>query len=323
MDAKDPVKALIKHVGRGKTLARDLSPDQAREALRRILAGEFAPAQLGAFLQALRIKETNADELVAAALGVREFLVGMLPPTPGPAEHPLVVNLGFDTARKGGIVSLLAASLLRSLRLARPVVVWEPAINFPGNDSFGRTLEALRSHPLLAAGEVPRIAVQEMVPAWESLREIRAQIGFRSILNTLEKVVSPWPTAPLVLGISHDTFSERLCRVAHRLGSPRGAVLQGHHGTCDLGWGEKPTEATVWNGEEVRDLALDPAGLPWRGDSSVLLVSRMAEWPTLIQDPRGPLWDAVRLQAAYLLAIARDLPWNEAAALIATHPDTP
>jgi anthranilate phosphoribosyltransferase len=309
----NPVKQLIKHVGRGKTLARDLSPAQAEEALARILRGEFSPAQLGAFLQALRIKETNAQELIHASLGCAPFFVDLssFPLEPAAEEFPLVINLGFDTARKGGVVSLLAAALLRRAQLAKPLVMWEPAINFVEPHSMEFTRTVLRSHAWLAEGVCPEVAVQELCPPWKDLREVREQIGFRSILNTLEKILRPWSTSPVVVGISHDTFSERLCHVLYGLGAPRGAVIQGNHGTCDLKLGEKPTEITVWNREDVRDTLVETHNLGLALDPEVHLVSKMAEWSTWIHHGDSPLWAAVRLQAGYLLHVASGAPLED------------
>jgi anthranilate phosphoribosyltransferase len=67
MQEPDKIRAFLKKVGRGKTLSRDLTREEAREAVASLLRGEFTPAQTGAFLQALRIKETSVDELVGAA----------------------------------------------------------------------------------------------------------------------------------------------------------------------------------------------------------------------------------------------------------------
>lgn len=320
----DPVKTLVKHVGRGKTLARDLSPSQAEEAVGRILRGEFSPAQLGAFLQAMRIKETNAQELTHAALGCEPFRAAVdLPAQPAADRFPLVVSLGFDTARKGGVLSLLAAAILRRAGLAEPLVVWEPAINFVENDSLARTLAVLRSHPELSQGECPMVSVQQMFPAWASLREVRKELGFRSILNTLEKLLRPWNTCPVVVGISHDTFSERLCHVLFALGAPRGAVVQGNHGTCDLTLGEKPMETTVWDGSDVSDRSVAMSEILQDPDGSILLVSRQADWPTQVQDESSPLWRAARGQAAYLLSVARGIDLPQAVRLVAQHPLVP
>lgn len=312
----DPVKSLVKQVGRGKTLARDLSPEQAFEAMGRILRGEFGDAQLGAFLQALRIKETTVDELVAATRGCEPFLVDAGIPQPPPERFPLVVNLAFDTPRKGSILSVLGAALLRRSGLAEPLLVWETPNLFPDADPMGRTLDALRSHAWLAEGECPMVEVGRILPTWRDLRRVRAELGFRSILNTLEKLLRPWPDVPVVVGISHDTFSERLCHVLYALGAPRGAVVQGNHGTCDLTLGTKPLETTVWNGGDVRDVAVPMESLLPDPDGSLLLSTAGADWGARLAEPESTLWHAVRAQASYLLSIARDLPLDEAVRLV-------
>jgi len=305
---KNPVQTLVKHVGRGKTLAKDLSIEQAREAMERLLGGEFTQSQTGAFLQALRIKETTADELVGAALGVASFQV----PNTLPAEEiPLVVNVAFDTPRKGGVLSILAAAHLRRTGLAHPVVVWEPPSLFREVAAVEATLAALGADPWLSDGKCPMVAVREMVPAWTRLSPIRSELGFRTILNTLEKVVSPFPGSPTVVGISHGNFFHRLAEVLSRSGSVRAAVVQGHHGTCDLGFGEKPTPVATGTSSGVAETAHAADSQP-----SVLLLSALESWPDLVRDPASPLWPAIRAQAAFLLSVALDIPPHDAAARV-------
>ena len=314
----DPVKALVKHVGRGKTLARDLSRDQASEAMGRILRGEFTDAQLGAFLQALRIKETSVEELVGAALGCEPWRERLGTPQPPADRHPLVVNIAFDTARKGGVLALLGAAFLRRAGLAEPVVVWTPPTLFAEADPVARTVEALRSHAWLAEGECPMVEVDQLVPPWKGLRRLRAELGFRSILNTVEKLLRPWDTAPIVVGISHDTFSERLCHVLHALGAPKGAVVRGNHGTCDLTLGVKPMEITTWVDSDVRDVSIPMESLLEGPDGSILLATRLDDWPSLLAAPESPLWRAVRGQAALFLSVARGISLPDAVAIVAT-----
>ena len=302
----------MKHVGRGKTLAKDLSSDQAREALERLLRGEFTPSQTGAFLQAMRIKETTADELVGAALGVGAFQV----PTTLPLESsPLVVNIAFDTPRKGGVLSLLAAAYLRRTDLAHPVVVWEPPSLFPEVRAIDATLAALRSDAWLADGECPLIAVRDLIPAWAAFSGIRAELGFRTILNTLEKVITPFPQIPTVVGISHGTFFRRLAEVLVRLGSERCIVVQGHHGTCDLGLGEKPVPVAVGSSSGVVETESVVEKVD-RLDASVLLLSNLGSWSDLVRTPGSPLWPAIRAQAAFLLSAALDIHPHDAAARV-------
>lgn len=304
MQEQDPVKALIKKVGRGKTLARDLTREEAREALERLLRGEFTPAQAGAFLQAMRIKETDVEELLGAARGAESFRQGQFSAQPAPDRHPLVVNLAFDTARKGGILSLPALAYLEQAGLVKSLVVWEPPSLFDKTNAVARTVSACGSHPLLASSLPEMVAVREMCAPWEGMSPLRRELGFRTILNTLEKLLRPWETAPVVVGISHDTFSERLCHVLFGLGAPSGVVVQGHHGTCDLTFGENPTHCHVWQGDRINQIEIETDVFPWASHGAALLLSSLDSWSEWIADGTSPLWGMIRAQAAFLLSVA-------------------
>src|SRR5579864_4132576 len=58
---------------------RSLSSDQAREAMQAILAGEVSPAQIAAFLVALRMKGETVEELVGFARAMRHMAVRVDP----------------------------------------------------------------------------------------------------------------------------------------------------------------------------------------------------------------------------------------------------
>lgn len=318
MQEPDKIRAFLKKVGRGKTLSRDLALEEAREAIASLLRGEFTPAQTGAFLQALRIKETTVDELVGAAEGAASFRQGAFSVQPPDAEHPLVVNLAFDTARKGGVVSLVALAWLRSWGLVRGMVVWEPPTLHRDADAMRRTLDALRDQPWLAAAMPEMATVRELCPRWQELSGIRQELGFRSILNTIEKLLRPWETAPVVVGISHDTFSERLCHVLNALGAPRVAVVRGNHGTCDLGFGEKPTEVHSLVDGVVREVLVGVADFAWKTDPSNLLVSSLDSWNDRLADESSPLWGMVLSQAAFFHSVATGSPLPESVTLVAS-----
>src|SRR3989338_7711619 len=63
-------EAIEKIVGRV-----DLSADQMRAVFDEIMTGQATPAQIGAFLTALRVKGETVDEITGAALGMREKAV--------------------------------------------------------------------------------------------------------------------------------------------------------------------------------------------------------------------------------------------------------
>src|SRR2546428_3586234 len=69
----------------------DLSPADARAAMRSILAGEASQAQIAGFLIALRMKGETAGELVGFARAMREMAA---PVDHGVEGEPLLDTLG-------------------------------------------------------------------------------------------------------------------------------------------------------------------------------------------------------------------------------------
>ncbi len=134
-EASRPVD-FVKQVGRGKTLSQDLDSEAGLKAFSLLLDGAFAPAQFGAFLQALRIKELTQEELDALASVFRARMPALAPLR---GARTLVLNLASDTGRKGGLASLLAAARLRRFGVGVGMVRSAPVLS--GNAaSFDRTL---------------------------------------------------------------------------------------------------------------------------------------------------------------------------------------
>lgn len=306
-EASRPVD-FVKKVGRGKTLSQDLSASEARAAFAALLDGAFAPVQLGAFLQALRIKELTREELdaLAAAFRDRGDRGVSLPPLAGP--HTLVLNLASDTARKGGMASLLAAARLRRHGVSVGIVRSAPVLS--GNvSSFDGTWALVRAldpgHDLLP----PVAACDDRVPGLSALAGLRGQLGFRSCLHTAEKLVNPWPASPLVLGISHKHYALRMAGALQSLGL-RGRILLGNHGTPDLVL-HKETVMVAAGPEGIREETVSPADLGLALSSDVYSLARFKEWEAWLKDPKDAgraLEDVVRYHEAVLLWAAGAVP---------------
>ena len=314
----------VKKVGRGRTLSQDLSPDEAREAFSLLLDGGFTPAQMGAFLQALRIKELTGEELLALA---EVFHGRTAPAAPLPGEHGLVLNLASDTGRKGGMVSLLAARLLPAFGIGVGIVRSTPVLS--GNHrSFDAAIELW---PLLEAvlplsGEAapigpardsaaPSILIEDcsrLVRGLSALDGLRTELGFRSCLHTAEKLVNPWPATPMVLGISHRHYALRMAETMAARGL-KGRIVLGNHGTVDLVL-HKQTEVFSVEadsngngagnrvGTGIREEAVAPGDLGLAPAPDVYSLAKLPEWRAWLAGPKdNGLWQAVRLQLAFLL----------------------
>lgn len=301
-EASRPVD-FVKKVGRGRTLSQDLTASEARAAFAALLDGAFAPAQLGAFLQALRIKELTREELDALAAAFRDRAPSQ-PPLAG--AHTLVLNLASDTARKGGMASLLAAARLRRHGVSAGIVRSAPVLS--GNlASFEGTWALVRA--LDPGPPLPVAACDDLVPGLAALASLRGQLGFRSCLHTAEKLVNPWPASPLLLGISHKHYALRMAGALQSLGL-RGRILLGNHGTPDLVL-HKETEMVVAGPEGIREETVSPADLGLALASDVYSLGRFGEWERWVKDPGGAgraLEDVVRYHEAVLLWAAGAVP---------------
>ena len=76
-----PFARFVRLLGRGKTLSRALTIEEAEQAMAMILAGETLPEQLGAFLMLLRIKEETGEEIAGFIRAAR----AALPPSDAPS----------------------------------------------------------------------------------------------------------------------------------------------------------------------------------------------------------------------------------------------
>ncbi|RMG80784.1 MAG: anthranilate phosphoribosyltransferase, partial [Chloroflexi bacterium] len=65
---------IIRIIGRGKKLQRDLTREEARIAMHLLLMGEVSPAQIGAFLVTMRVKEETIDELAGFLEAIRQHI---------------------------------------------------------------------------------------------------------------------------------------------------------------------------------------------------------------------------------------------------------
>ncbi len=290
----------VRKVGKGKTLLKSLERAEAREAFALLLEGGFAESQAGAFLQALRIKELSADELD----GLMDCFLSREPRgLPPLAAGGFVLNLASDTPRKGGYASLLAASRLSAGGMPVGVVRSEPVLT--GNrDSWQKTRALARAW---MGGSPPEVSTDELVPDLDKLARLRGELGFRSCLHTAEKLLNPWPDKPLILGISHRHYAERMSDHLARRGMAAKIVL-GNHGTPDLVLHKETEVWEVLPGGEIRTTFFHPDELGLAPDASQYSLGAFASWEEELQKPgQGGLGPILDYHEAFLRYVAGEI----------------
>jgi anthranilate phosphoribosyltransferase len=299
--AEDP-GVYVRKVGKGRTLLKSLDRGEAAAAFGLLLGGGFTDAQAGAFLQALRIKELSSEELD----GLMDSLLSRQPEGfPVLPSGGFVLNLASDTPRKGGYASLLAASLLAAEGVPVGVVRSEPVLT--GNRASWE--ETSRLAQKLSGGVSAVVSTDDLAPPLRALGRIRSELGFRSCLHTAEKLLNPWADKPLVLGISHKHYAERMSDHFARRGMQAKIVL-GNHGTPDLVLHKETEVWEVLPGGAIRMVTFHPGDLGLEPDASLYSLGAFAQWEAELSKPgQGALGPILEYHKVFLRYVAGSIPY--------------
>ena len=189
-------RELIGKVGSGEHTSTGLNRQEARESLDLMLAGEATDAQIGAFLIAHRIRRPLPIELTGMLDSYRQH--GPRLTTPG--RRALCFGVPYDGRSRTAPLLPLVALLLSAA--GQPVVVHG---GDPMPVKYGATLEELFAVLGLNWRGLSLAAVQGLLdrhglalthqpdhfPAAERLVQVRAEIGKRPPLASLELLWTP------------------------------------------------------------------------------------------------------------------------------------
>lgn len=308
---------------------RNLTHEEAYRAFLTILDGEESEIRIGAFLIALRWKGVTVDEVTGFARAARERasipcqgmtgLVCVCPPHDGyDLTPPLEVAAALVAAAAGAKVLLVAD---------RGV---PPKRGITGAHVLEQLGAPLRWDPADAERDVGRvgfgaIAAPGMLPALLGLRRVRGDVGVRTPLSTVEKLIVP-ASAALLLGSNPGPVLGLAAGTMAGLGHTSGIAIQG------VGGGVIPSLTRRTRGVEVAGthqvpLSVEPAdfglegpenpelpmyGPPEEGQGpgdNPALVRAAGEMTTaVLKGEPGPARSATLLGAAIILKAARRTP---------------
>lgn len=313
---------LLKEVGRGKRGARDLGLDEAREAARLVLHGEATPAQIGAFLVALRIKMESAEELQAFVEQLRSAVRESDSPGTVWADDGSTASSRLDSAgphvgrKRTFFVSFPVAFLLAEAGMQVTLHgcrTLPPKLGVTLQDMFAERGIDAETLPLEAFARAARetgvyyAPAERLCPPLAKLRPIREQLGLRTVMNTAEKLVDFGRSPCLAMGIFHHTVVERIGLLLARLGYERAAIVQGMEGSEDVHI-DRPTRMWLVTDGTVTAATVDPAAhglqrevpqLDWTAETQMAMAERV-----LAGEAPDAFRDLAVLNAAYRMQVA-------------------
>ena len=305
----------LKAQARGPANLGELESDFSEAAMDLILRGVASPAQAAGFLLVGRARTESSRELAAYARAMRNFVRELHPP-PGP---PVVTVAGsFDgklrTCNIGVAASRVAAAAgCRVLMLGGEDV--PPKFGrtpFDTLRNFGmpvpETLEEVENS--LREQGFAVVSPEQYLPELHGLLQLRREMVRRTALNVVEKMVSPVPRSPIMVGVTHRPFLKTISEALIELGTDRALVFQAIEGSDEAILDGNSSLVLVRNGE-CEEFRVDPASLglsratrahiPWNGlEGEVQCISDALEGEEV------PVRDLILYNAALRLWMADD-----------------
>jgi anthranilate phosphoribosyltransferase len=201
-------------VGSGPRSADDMTREQAREAMTRVLDGDPDPTTLGAFLLANRWKRNGPGELSAFVDVMRERSVAVAEPEVDPVDCGANYDGKARTALLGVAAGLVAAAA------GTPVVVHGgDRVPATGGVAYRHVLDELGVATDLSPAESAAMVDEtgfgfyyepRFNPKVHDLLDRREAMGVRTFLNTVETLANP-ANASIHLGsFFHLSFARKM-----------------------------------------------------------------------------------------------------------------
>lgn len=283
---------------------RDLSPQTLGAAFDEIMKGETGPASLGALLVGLRVKGETVAEIVAVVRVLRAHA------TTAQAKDRRTI----DTCGTGGSgLDTFNISTTSAFVVAGGGVSVAKHGNRAASSRAGSfdVLEALGVRIDLSIADCAQILDEIGIavffartahPAFKHLADVRADLGVRTLLNSLGPLLSPVAARYQVVGVYSKALVERLAGALLELGTERAWIVHGEDGMDELTTTAVNHVASLSEGR-VESMTIDPSKLGLEKARPEDLAGGSAQenariTRAILSGAKGPKRDIVLLNAA-------------------------
>ena len=304
MVIRDAIKKLVD--------GQDLTQDEAIATMTEIMEGEATPAQIGAFVTALRMKGESVEEIVGFAKVMREKAVKVVP-----KSKDLL-----DTCGTGGDkLNTFNISTTTMFVVAGAGVKVAKHGNRAASSTCGSAdvLEALGINlnlsPAQTATCIDTVGIgfmfaPAMHPAMKHAVGPRKEIGIRTVFNLLGPLTNPAGASRQIMGVFGEEWTELIAEVLAELGAKRAMVFHGLAGLDEMSTlGETKVSELVDGKVRTYTVVPEDAGLsrtspealsPGQGQVSGNVQALLE----VLEGEKGPKRDIVLLNAAAALVVA-------------------
>ncbi|MGH7667777.1 MAG: anthranilate phosphoribosyltransferase [Candidatus Dormibacteria bacterium] len=296
---------LLRRLLAGETMSRA----ESAAALGAIVDGTLSGAQAAGLLVALAARGETIDEVIGAALAMRQRALHL--------EHHLplvldVVGTGGDGSRS---INISTAAALVVAGAGVPVAKHgnRAASSACGSADVLAALGVPLDREPTAAAELLRSARIAFLfapmyhPAMKAAAGVRRQLGVRTIFNLLGPLCNPAGAQRQLVGVFGRPQAELVAEALQGLGAEEGAVVHSMSGMDEVA-GDGPTWVVQFSRSGRRPWVLDPEEYGIRATLEDLRGGDAATNARLIlallRGERSPRADVVALNAALALVVA-------------------
>ncbi len=255
----------------------NLTQEETAEVFHVIMSGEATPAQIGAFLAAIRVKGETPEEIAGAATTMRALS------TQVEVEHPNLV----DTCGTGGSGTKLfnistAAAFVAAAAGAKVAKHGNRKMtSFCGSadllEAAGVNLELT---PEQIATCISEVGVGFMfAPAHHSAMRfagpVRQEIGIRTMMNVLGPMTNPAGARRQVIGVFSTEWQRRMAEVLKILGATHAMIV--HSDGLDEIRLDKPTHVVELKDGEITEYEITPGDFGIEARSAEELTAQSVE----------------------------------------------
>jgi len=239
---------------------REIFHDEMLHIMRQIMAGEWSPVLLAAFIAGLRVKKETIGEITAAAQVMREVstkvevadkthLVDIVG-TGGDGAHTFNISTCamFVAAAAGARVSKHGGRSVSSKSGSADVM-----------ESLGININL---KPEAIARCIDEVGVGFMFapnhhPAMKNVAPVRRELGVKTIFNILGPLTNPAGAPNILMGVFHPDLVGIQVRALERLGAEHALVVYGQDGMDEVSLGAATLVGELKNGQ-VTEYAIHP-----------------------------------------------------------------
>jgi anthranilate phosphoribosyltransferase len=240
---------------------KDLNREDATAAMNVIMSGEATPAQIGAFLIAMRLKGETADEIAGFATVMREKATRVSAP------DGVIDTCGTGGDGKGTFNISTAAALVAAGAGAKVAKHGNRSVS-----SNSGSADVLKTLGVKIDCDVPTMekCINEagvgflfapgLHAAMKHAIGPRREIGVRTFFNVLGPLTNPAGAKRQVMGVFSVDMTEKIGHVLSKLGAERAFVVASEDGLDELTT-TAPTRVVSVEGDKVESETLDATSL--------------------------------------------------------------